>query len=344
MLRVIQNRDSQAAKGYYASRAEGGYYLGAEQEAVGSWGGSGAERLGLYGAIDRRSFDRLCDNRHPATGERLTVRTRKDRTPGYDVNFHACKSASLLYALTNDPAILRAFRDAVADTMREMEERMQTRVRTRGRSRDRRAGNLVYGEFLHFTARPVAGVIDPHLHAHCFVFNAVFDPVEHRWKAGQFRDLKASAPGFERAFHARFAWKLAALGYPIERQNDRWEIAGVERALIEKFSHRTRQIDAFAQAHGITDPKEKDGIGARTRCRKQPETGMAELRRGWRARLSEEERQALNGAALRADFFTGQAVPEDARLTAWRWERLAFARQRQRVRTAGDGPSPALLR
>ena len=200
MLRVIQNRNSESAKGYYTSAAEAGYYAGAKQEMVGSWGGLAAERLGLYGDVDQLAFDRLIDNRHPDTGERLTARMRKDRTPGYDFSFHADKWASLLYALTDDPAILRAFREAVNETMGDIEQRIQTRVRTHGRYEDRTVGNMAWAEFIHFTARPVKGIIDPHLHAHCFVINAVFDPVEQRWKAGQFRELKARAPSSRRRF------------------------------------------------------------------------------------------------------------------------------------------------
>jgi conjugative relaxase-like TrwC/TraI family protein len=41
------------------------------------------------------------------------VRTRADRTVGYDFTFSVPKSVSLLYALSGDQDILDAFRDAV---------------------------------------------------------------------------------------------------------------------------------------------------------------------------------------------------------------------------------------
>ena len=44
-----------------------------------------------------------------------------------------------------------------------------------GKNENRRTGNMAWGEFIHFTSRPVDGVPDPHLHAHCFVFNTTFD-------------------------------------------------------------------------------------------------------------------------------------------------------------------------
>ena len=81
--------------------------------------------------MDKLSFERLCDNLHPQTGEPLTVRTRSERTVGYDFTFSVPKSVSLLYAMSGDQDILDAFRAAVDETMRDMEAEMKTRVRIR---------------------------------------------------------------------------------------------------------------------------------------------------------------------------------------------------------------------
>ena len=52
------------------------------------------------------------------TESRCSVGTMKgERVVGYDINFHAPKSLSLLYALTQDAEILKAFRSSVAETM-----------------------------------------------------------------------------------------------------------------------------------------------------------------------------------------------------------------------------------
>jgi len=120
-------------------------------------------------------------------------------------NFHVPKSVSLLYGLTQDERILDAFRASVDETMQDMESEVKTRVRKGGKNEDRIAGNMIWGEFIHTTARPVNGIPDPHLHAHCFVFNAIFDNAEGRWKAAQFGDLSGmviSSRGFSRPYGA----------------------------------------------------------------------------------------------------------------------------------------------
>src|SRR5271166_4369395 len=142
MIRITQQDNAKAAKSYYTTAD----YYSEGQEIVGSWGGKGAARLGLEGTVDKGSFERLCDNLDPGTGEPLTVRTRSERTVGYDFTFSVPKSVSVLYAMSGDQDILGAFRGAVDETMREMETEMQTRVRKEFTNTDRTTGNMVWAE------------------------------------------------------------------------------------------------------------------------------------------------------------------------------------------------------
>lgn len=289
MIRITQQNSASAAKRYYATAD----YYSEGQEIVGSWGGKGASRLGLEGTVDRFSFERLCDNLHPATGEPLTVRTRAERRVGYDFTFSVPKSVSLLYALSGDQDILEAFRASVDDTMREMESEMKTRVRMKGMDGDRTTGNMVWAEFIHTTSRPVDGLPDPQLHAHVFAFNTTWDEDEHRWKAGQFADIKRDSPYFQAAFRVRLANRLQDLGFGVERKRDDFEIAGIPKDILGRFSRRTALIEKVAEEKGITDPKRKDLLGAETREKKESALSWQALRKLWDARLTDRERAAL---------------------------------------------------
>jgi conjugative relaxase-like TrwC/TraI family protein len=296
MLRITQQDSAQGAKSYYTKSD----YLSEGQEICGLWGGKGAQMLGLEGVVDKLSFDRLCDNLNPRDGSKLTVRTRSDRTVGYDFTFSGPKSLSLLYALTGDQQILDAFRSAVDETMREdIEPEMKTRVRKGGKNEERVTGNMVWAEFIHTTSRPVGGVPDPQVHAHVFCMNATHCDSEHRWKSGQFRDLKASAPLYQAAFRVRLANKLQDLGFGIIRHRDDFEIAGMDAAVLKRFSRRTAQIERMAEEKGITDPKAKAQLGAKTREAKSHDLSWNQLRREWDSRLTNSERAALAQAHRR---------------------------------------------
>ena len=295
MLRVVPARSAAQAKSYYS---HSDYYT-EDQELAGVWRGKAADRLGLAGTVGKRDFDALCDNRHPASGERVTARDRADRTVGYDFNFHAPKSLSLLHALTGDEAVLRAFQESVDDAMRLVEADMCTRVRKGKVYTDRPTGEMAWARFDHLTSRPVGGVPDPHLHSHCFALNMTFDCQEAQWKAGQFRQLKRDAPYYQAAFHAALAARLTALGYPVDKTPGGWEVAGLARATLEKFSRRTAHIERLAAEKGVDTPAAKAALGATTREAKAKELTMGELRQLWADRLDDGERDALDALAAR---------------------------------------------
>jgi len=290
MLRVIASRN---AKEYFAQSLKREDYYSEGQEVSGDWHGMAAVRLGLSGAVTQADFDSLCDNKIPGTDERLTQRNKSDRTVGYDFNFHCPKSVSVAYEFTKDERILDMFKLSVNQTMREIESEIKTRVRKNGADENRTTGNMVWAEFVHFTARPVNGIPDPHLHAHCYAFNTTWDDTEKKWKAGQFRDLKADAPYFEAAFHARFSKQLAELGYRIERTTKGWELAGMPQRVLDEFSKRTEQVEQKAKELGITSAKQKDGLAALTRERKRKDIEKSELRELWDKRISADERAAI---------------------------------------------------
>lgn len=289
MLRITTNTTPAAAKKYYTTAD----YYSEGQSLVGTWHGKGAERLGLSGGVEKADWDALCDNINPVTREQLTVRRQQDRRIGYDFNFNCPKSLSLLYGLTQDERLVEAVQTSATETMQEMEREMKTRVRMKSRNEDRLSRNMIWGQYVHTTGRPVGGVPDPSLHMHCFVFNATYDETELRWKAGQFADVKRDAPYFEAVFHAKLARRMEELGLETVRTKDRWELAGISRELIERFSRRTGEIERKAKEKGITDPKLKAELGAKTRRHKEQKHSFRELQVIWKSWLTPEDSQRL---------------------------------------------------
>jgi conjugative relaxase-like TrwC/TraI family protein len=289
MLNITAQANAAGAKSYFA-RSD---YYQEGQELVGQWGGEGAILLGLSGQVDQQSFDRLCDNMHPQTGQQLTKINRDGRRVGYDFTWSAPKSISVVHALTGDESIVEAFRESIDATMREMESEMQCRVRKGNQDDDRSTGNLTWAEFIHLTSRPVNGVPCPQLHAHCFAFNVTHDAIENQWKAGQFGKLKSDAYYWQAVQQARFANKLRELGYSVRKTKDAFEIDGVPESVIKKFSLRTSLIERVAEKLGITNPTSKAKLGATTREAKDNAIPYRDLVELWESQLTKEEASAI---------------------------------------------------
>src|ERR1700733_3456975 len=243
MLRITPSENAAAAKKYFQESLKRSDYYIDGQEVPGHWHGKTADRLGLSGEVQDKEFFALCDNRHPETGEKLTPRDKDNRRVAFDFTFSAPKSVSVLYEISGDTRILDALRASVKETMEELEREMKTRVRTKGSDHDRETGNMVWADFLHYTARPVDGVPDPHLHIHAYAMNLTYDEAEKRFKAGQFGDLKRDGQYWEAAFDARLAHRLNALGIATEKRGLSFEVAGVQQSVIDKFSRRRDGIE-----------------------------------------------------------------------------------------------------
>jgi conjugative relaxase-like TrwC/TraI family protein len=330
MLFITPAKNAKEAKDYFTRHmATSDYYLRDAAEFAGEWHGLGAELLGLEGRVDKESYFNLCENINPRTGEQLTARTKSERRVLYDFTFDAPKSVTLAYELGGDERIMDAFRGAIKDAMSEMESAMKVRVRTNGRQEDRASANMVWGEFIHRTTRPLEdGTCDPQLHCHAVTFNATWDPAEERWKAGQFADIVRDKGYYQAAFHSRFAERLGKLGYGIERDGNSFRLAGIARETEKKFSRRTGIIEAAAERLGITDAKAKGRLGARTREKKNEyQPSLRDLRMEWAERLDHGERDSISQArrgrqttslsakeamdyALSHCFERGSAIPE----------------------------------
>ncbi|NIA26389.1 MAG: relaxase domain-containing protein, partial [Gammaproteobacteria bacterium] len=198
---------AKAHKDYYLEKVgeispREDYYLKGGA-ASGRWHGSGASELGLDGRVTAEGLVRLFDGQHPATGEQLGHRLRKDGVAAWDLTFSADKSVSLLWAFGDDETrrhVVEAFEKATAEALAFMESvASSTRGAARtpvlddeenpaldesGTPRHRietwpiRTEGYVAASFTEFTSR----ADDPQLHTHVVVGNRV-KGVDGVWRA-----------------------------------------------------------------------------------------------------------------------------------------------------------------
>jgi conjugative relaxase-like TrwC/TraI family protein len=221
--------------------------------------------------------------------------------------FGVPKSLSIYLAITGDEVVEEIARSAVDEAMRAMESEMQCKVRRGGLHEDRRTGELLYSKIFHRDSRPINGLSDPRWHVHCFLHNATFDPVEERWKAGQFRWLIADKGYFQEYFHTLLARRLMETGYKLRRTDrgwHQWEMGCITDREVEMFSKRHELIDTLSEERGST-PEEERRIARQERERKITKLfhGKAEIEH-WRQQMG----------AQRWDSMTTEAAKEGPQL------------------------------
>jgi conjugative relaxase-like TrwC/TraI family protein len=326
------------AKEYFEEHLCVGDYYDEGQRVAGEWMGLGADRLGLSGKVGTEAFLRLCENRHPASGESLTQRlntTRVDeagdntanRRIFYDFTFSPPKSVSVAAFVGEDARILEAHAQAVRSALNEFEKFATTRVRMGRANLDRSTGNFTAALFTHDTSR----ALDPHLHTHCIVFNATFDAVENRWKALQNYELLRARKFAENVYYHELARKLRDFGYGIRNQaRGDFQIEGISEGICERFSKRRIQIDEAVKKLLAEKPEYAGGdmmamrrlLATAERARKQKELSPDEQRALWNAQLSETERAALRQLTSRADKVTTASKVDVGEAVQWAEDHL----------------------
>ncbi len=286
-----------------------GDYYDEGQRVAGEWFGLGADRLGLAGKVRADDFLRLCDNQHPATGEKLTQRLKERRVEEdgtvanrrifYDFTFSPPKSVSIAAFLGKDERVFALHERAVRLALKEFEVFAATRIRVDGAQNDRFTGNFVTALFTHDTSR----ALDPHLHTHCIVFNATFDSVENRWKALQNYELLRARKFAKNVYYHELARELHNCGYRV-RNHPRgdFQIEGIPAELCERFSKRHAQIDESLNKLLAEKPELNEAniqklraiLAETNRARKQKDVSRDELRVLWASQLTKDEQASLN--------------------------------------------------
>ncbi len=331
MLTAKPQLNLASAREYFREHLCTGDYYSAGQKVTGEWFGLGAAKLDLSGAVKEADFLALCEGRNPVTGERMTARLNTERREAgrsvanrrvfYDFTLSPPKSVSIL-GLMQDDRILALHQQAVRDTLRELEKFAETRVRKGGADGERVTGNVVAATFRHDTSRE----LDPHLHTHCVVFNATFDAHENRWKALQVHGMFRAQKFAENYYYHELSKGLRGLGYEIENGSRDFEIKGVPREVIARFSKRHQQIDTETKRRIAREGLRGDLNAVRRqvaedkRQRKLKDSTADRLRPHWREQLSWKQRWALRQLRPESPPAAQRADPSGA--VAWADERL----------------------
>lgn len=261
-----------------------GDYLTEAGAAEMSWYGAGAARVGFSGPCRLDDFEALCTGHRPS-GEKLLLRDKGGaRRVCYFAQISAPKDVSIAHLVGGDTRIAAWWRDAVHETLREIETFTATRVRLSGSDDDRTTGEMIAAVVTHDTNR----ALDPQLHTHVCIMNLTFDPVEARWKSVQPFAYFRHQGFFREVCYNKLAAKMLAGGYELDSARGLgFHVRGFPPELRERFSKRRREILRQAQADGAKSQDELQAITARTRDEKTRATA-AQLREGWLHEAGEE--------------------------------------------------------
>lgn len=304
MLRSTVIKSAKQAVSYFVKELSTGEYYSKDGLVTSLLCGRLAKRLGLEGIeVTPEIYRMLVQNRLP-DGGKLTPRDKANRRIGYDFTLSCPKSVSLVYGMTRDENIKKAFDEAVNKTMQQMEKDVGVRVRKNGKNELRNSGEFMWTAFTHETARPTEnGVIsDPHLHKHCIAFNATWDPVEQKVKAFDVSPIKRKGDYYEAVFHNNLAHEIIKAGYKIRPTKKGFHLAGISDELVQKFSKRTKQINKAAKEKGITDKNAKAELGRKTRGAKDQNVTIRDLQKSWDEQMTIEELQSVADVKTHAGY------------------------------------------
>ncbi len=285
------------ALNYFKMHMAGDDYLTEQGQAEMVWTGQGAERLGLRGTVLKDDFRKLCEGKHPVTGEKLGARERGPvKRVCYFGQVSPPKDVSIAYLVGGDERIAGWWKEAVTDTVKEIEAVTATRIRKSDiEDQDRYTQNMVAAVVTHEASR----ALDPQLHSHICVMNTTYDHVEQQWKAVQPESFYKYQSFFREVCYNKLARRMTEAGYELEEERKiGFQVKGFPAELRTRFSKRREEIEAVAALRGITSQDGLQEITARSRKAKVQADGRS-LRAQWRTEAGihlEEVRNAISMA------------------------------------------------
>lgn len=285
----LAEADKAAETGTRGERDSAAYYLdNGTGEDKGTWWNPSSQGPGALvqrgGEVSPKAFRAMARGLDPRTGEPLIQQTKKERTAGYDCQFAAPKSVSVLWATATPEtraAIEQAHRAAVhrALDFAQSEGLIITRRGKGGKDKEPVADAAV-AEFMHTTSR--AG--DPQLHSHAVLLNVAVRADGTTGGLDNARILQ-----YQGAMGAMYRAELAAslereLGLAISRDARNFKVDGVPDEVTELFSKRRNAIESAAEIDGYntaSDRARAQVASLATRDKKADVPEREELEKRW---------------------------------------------------------------
>jgi conjugative relaxase-like TrwC/TraI family protein len=272
--------------GTQARRDSAAYYLdNGAGEDTGVWWTVAPGGLVAHGqAVDPSVFRRLARGVDPVSGKPLVQTNSTKRLAGYDLQFAAPKSVSVLWATGTSEqrakveAIHRRAVHAALSGMRE--EGLIITRRGKGGAIKEAVANAAVAEFMHTTSR--AG--DPQLHSHAVLLNTC------EREDGTFGTLdNARILQYQGYIGAMYRAELAKgleseLGLSISREGRAFKVDGVPENVADIFSKRREAIENAAREEGYTTASDRERAqyaALDTRDRKSDVPEREELEKRW---------------------------------------------------------------
>lgn len=253
MINVSPIRSVQHAANYLTGegheREHSDYYT-RQEVAPTTWHGEGARALGLHGqVVTPEALARVLDGQ--VGGQTLgTVRDgEREHKPGWDVTVSAPKSVSVAAIVGGDARLITAHDEAVEAVIEHLERLAATRVRTPEGVHLEHTGNLLIAAVRHETNRAKDDP-EPDLHTHLAVANAT--RLQEAWRSLESRGIFIAQREMDDVYKSVLAHRARALGYELERTKNGFEIVGVDKSMRDEFSDRSRDVDAWLAAKGLT--------------------------------------------------------------------------------------------
>ena len=239
-------------------------YYSEKEKVVGQWYGKGAKRMGIEGKpieAGDESFNRLRENLHPVTGEKLTPRTNEYREASY-VEAHKALVDKWRYEgkggepsswevenhrVKMPPQVNRiAFYDFQCGAPKSVSVMALVAGDERVRIAHAESVKVALAELEQFAAcrsKEILGrlkrhdftgeicaamfehdtsrALDPQLHTHCVVANATWDKNRQRWSALTEYEMVHAIRYAGKVYQNDLAIRLKALGYQVVEEHDK---------------------------------------------------------------------------------------------------------------------------